>query len=86
LFAIGILVFGTVVIAYNIASYSKTYQFTSAGPSGGQWVFNLVGGKTLDIGQGYAQVNVNQTEMADGGYIKVGYSFIGYPVSVDYSP
>lgn len=74
-----------VASAYDIAISSKEYQFTSATLQGSAGVvFRLVGGETLNFSNAYTRDNVSPAEMTDGGNIKVGYSFIGYPVSIDY--
>lgn len=75
----------TVASAYNVATSSKEYQFTSATLQGSAGVvFRLVGGGTLSFSNAFTRDNVSPAEMAGGGHIKVGYSFIGYPVSIDY--
>lgn len=75
------------IAAFNIGTYSKTYQFSSATPLNdgpGTVVFHLVDGKDISFQNAYAREDVSASEMAAGGYIVVQYSFIGYPVQVDY--
>lgn len=83
---VGVLALIAIVAsAYNIATSSKEYQFTSATLQGSAGVvFRLVGGGTLTFSNAYTRDNVSPAEMTGGGHIEVGYSFIGYPVSIDY--
>jgi hypothetical protein len=83
---VGVLALIAIVTsAYNIATSSKEYQFTSATLQGSAGVvFRLVGGGTLNFSNAYTRDNLSPAEMLAGGQIKVGYSFIGYPVSIDY--
>jgi hypothetical protein len=83
---VGVLALIVIVAsAYNISTSSKEYQFTSATLQGSSGVvFTLAGGGTLSLSNAYLRDNLNPTEMSAGGQIKVGYSFIGYPVSIDY--
>lgn len=71
--------------AYNIATSSKEYQFTGATLQGSAGVvFRLARGGTLNFSNAFTRDNLSPAEMLAGGQIRVGYSFTGYPVSIDY--
>src|SRR4029077_18284833 len=73
--------------AFNVGVYSKTYRFTYAtqlqNPDG-TVVFHLADGSALNFSNAYTREHVKPSEMTRGGYIVVQYSFINYPVQVDY--
>ena len=77
------------VTAYNVGSYSKTFSFSYATESltnnaNGVVVFHLSNGNQLSFTNAFTRENVSLQEMKQGGSIVVSYSFIGYPVQVDY--
>lgn len=84
---IAFLCIGVFAFAYLIGDTSKVYQFSSAtqlqdGP--GTVVFHLTDGKSISFQNEWTMENVQPSEMVQGGFIRVWYSFTGYPVSVDY--
>ena len=90
---LGVLIGTFIVIsfAYAVPTSYRTYQFTSAAPlnnDAGTWVFHLADGTNLTLSNAYTRDDVlaNQTWTEIGGYIQVGYSFIGYPVTASYLP
>ena len=75
------------VVAYNIGTSSKTFQFThpiQERDASGTVVFYLVGGSNMSFTNEFTRENVQPMQMLAGGTMMVQYSFIGYPVQVDY--
>jgi hypothetical protein len=90
---VGVLIGAFIIVsfAYTVPTYYRTYQFNSATPlsnDAGTWVFHLTDGNNLTLSNAYTRDDVlaNQTWTEIGGHIKVGYSFIGYPVTASYLP
>ena len=82
-----IVVLTVPAIAYNVASSSKTYEFTHAtqmNDSAGTVTFYLRNGSTISFQNEFTREDVQASQMLKGGSIVVGYSFIGWPVSVQY--
>jgi len=50
----------------------------------GTVVFYLVGGSNMSFTNEFTRENVQPMQMLAGGTMMVQYSFIGYPVQVDY--
>ncbi len=89
--AVVIAAFVVVAIAYDVPSYYKSYQFTHAvalEDQSGTVVFYLSDGGTINLTNEWTRDDAagNVTGLALGGVLKVGYSFIGFPVSATYSP
>jgi len=84
-------VFIIAIFAFVAPTYYRTYEFTSATPlndTAGTWVFHLTNGQNLSLSNEYTADDVlaNLTWTQIGGYIKVGYTFLGYPVTASYLP
>ena len=74
-------------VAYNVGVSSKTFQFSHAvqmKDEPGTVVFYLTNGSAIAFQNEKTREGVQPLEMLTWGSIVVGYSFIGWPVSVQY--